>query len=320
MIYLIYFLLLVVLINIYFRIAGRYKIVDNPVDRSSHDEPVIRGAGIIVPVGLTIWFIWSGYQYPWFYSGFMLISIISFLDDISHMMRWIRFLVQLVAVPLLMMQVGFTDVPWWVTGITLFVAIGIINAFNFMDGINGMMGIFSLLTLATLWFVNTFQVHFIDDELIYAATLAVLVFGFYNFRTHARCFAGDVGPAAIAFIVIFLLTKLILTTGNIFYLWFLLVFGIDTFLTIVYRLKLGENILQPHRHHLYQLLANEAAIAQLRVSAGYSILQMIINLSIILAIHYGSFSTLLWISSATVLLLAIMYIYLKNKHKPSQGK
>lgn len=312
---LVYTLLLVAVIRLYFRLASRFAIVDEPVHRSSHMEPVIRGGGVVIPVGFAIWFIWSGFQYPWFFAGLMMVSLVSFLDDVSHMIRWIRFLVQILVIPFIIMQTGAGQMTWWQMVILFVTGAGIINAFNFMDGINGMFGIYSLVTLASLWFVNNFAGPFVTNEMLFAVSAPLVIFGYYNFRSQARCFAGDVGPAAVAFILIFLFARLILATGHFLYLWFLLIFGIDSLLTILRRLMRRENILRPHRRHLYQMLANEGGIPQLWVSAGYASAQLLINILVIMTVPRlslaesliaGGFLIIVAISAYTLLLRRMM--------------
>lgn len=313
MLYLFYILLLFGLINLYFRISTRFSIIDKPCERSSHTKPVIRGGGIIFPIGITCWFIWSGFQYPLFYTGLIIIGFVSFLDDISTVKPWIRFLTHLVAIFLLLVQVGCTPLPWWVVLFILILATGIINAFNFMDGINGITAGYSLMALIGLWIVNNHQVLFVANEFIYAAGLAVLVFGFYNFRSQARCFAGDVGSVTIAFILVFLTGKLIIVSGNIYYLMFLSVYGVDAFLTIVYRLIRNENIFAAHRSHLYQVFANEAGISHLKVSTGYAVVQLMINFAVISLISHLNYFHMLLISIGILFLLSIFYIAIKQK-------
>jgi len=313
MYYLCYILILFSIINFYFRISNRFNIVDRPCERSSHTKPVIRGGGIIFPIGITCWFIWSGFQYPLFYTGLIIIGFISFLDDISTVKPWIRFLTHLVAILLLLVQVGCTPLPWWVVLFILIVATGIINAFNFMDGINGITAGYSLMALIGLWIVNNHQVLFVANEFIYAAGLAVLVFSFYNFRTQARCFAGDVGSVSIAFILVFLTGKLIIVSGNIHYLMFLCIYGVDAFLTIVYRLIRNENIFAAHRSHLYQVFANEAGISHVKVSTGYAVVQLMINFAVISLINHLNNFHMLLISIGIIFLLSTFYITIKQK-------
>lgn len=319
MFWLIYFLLLIALIHLYFMISRRFGILDLPVDRSSHAKPVIRGAGILFPAGLVLWFVWSGFPYPWFFAGLFALSLVSFLDDLSHMMRWVRFLTQVIVIPFIYLQLGCPEMSWWTLAIAGFVALGVINAFNFMDGINGMMGMYSIGTLATLWFVNNHTFRFIENEILYAAVVPLLVFGFYNFRTRARCFAGDVGPVAISLLFVFLFSKLILDSGNVLYLCFLLVFGVDCSMTILNRIRLSENIVKPHRMHLYQILANEGGFAQIKIAAGYVAVQLAVNVIILILLAYSTVQTALVVAGILVAGALVGYPLLKAKagHKPT---
>ncbi len=307
-----YFFLLFALINLYFLVASRFNIVDSPVDRSSHNRPVLRGGGVIIPLGIVLWFIWSDFQYPWFFAGLMLVSVVSFLEDLSHVKRGIRFLTQLAAILLLTMQFELPPFPWWGWVLMLFTAIGVINAFNFMDGINGITAGYSLSALIGLWIVNNYQAPFVSNDLLYAAGLALALFSFYNFRNHARCFAGDVGPVAISFILVFLLGKLILTTGNMAYLMFLIIYGVDTFLTIIKRMMRHENIIEPHRQHLYQILTNESGISHVKVSTAYTLAQLLINLVIIVLAGQLSLTQQLLVSIGITGGLVALHIYVKG--------
>ena len=313
MVYLLYILILFVLINLYFRLATRFNIVDKPCERSSHTRPVLRGGGIIFPLGILLWFLCTGFQHPWFFAGLMLISIISFIEDLSHLTLWIRLLAQIAAIVLLSVPLELSPFPWWVWMLALFITTGIINAFNFMDGINGITASYSLSVLIGLWIVNNYQVHFMGNDLLYAAALAVALFGFYNFRTHARCFAGDVGSVSISFILVFITGRLVLTSGNPFYLMFLCIYGVDPFLTIVYRLIRRENIFEAHRSHLYQMLANESGISHLKVSSGYAIVQLIINFIIIALINHLSYFYMLLVSIGIIMALSVGYIVIKSR-------
>ena len=101
------------------------------------------------------------------------------------------------------------------------------------------------------------MVSFAEPALIYTVLCSVVVFCFFNFRRKAKCFAGDVGSVSIAFILLFLIGKLILKTEDFSWMILLAVYGVDSVLTIIHRLMLHENIGLPHRKHMYQLMANE---------------------------------------------------------------
>lgn len=276
MFYLLLIPLFVVVMLLYFRIADHYNIIDHPNERSSHTHVTIRGGGIIfLLAAIEVLVLNPEYWMP--VLGIFVIGIISFLDDQHTLSSRVRILFHLIAVTLLFVHLQVFTV-WSVVGcIALYIlVIGIINAYNFMDGINGITGAYSLVVLAGLQYVNLRQVAFIEADVIWLPMLACLVFLYFNFRRKARCFAGDVGSITIAFWIIFLLFSLISQTHNWVYILFLVVYGVDTVLTIIHRLFLKQNIFEAHRLHFYQLLANEHGLPHLRVSAGYAGLQLMI--------------------------------------------
>ena len=201
------------------------------------------------------------------------------------------------------------DFSWIIVVLVIVVSVGVLNAFNFMDGINGITGGYSLAVLASLWYVNNYVTAFVDNNLIYLVFLALLVFNFFNFRIKAKCFAGDVGAVSIAFILIFILGMLIIKTGDLSYIAFLLVYGVDSVLTIVHRILLKENITEPHRMHLYQLLSNELKVPQLLVSTIYAVLQLLISFGFIMF-----YSVSLWYLVIVAVLLTVVYLIIKRKY------
>jgi hypothetical protein len=87
--------------------------------------------------------------------------------------------------------------------------------------------------------------------------LSVLVFCLFNFRTKAKCFAGDVGSIGMAMILVFAVGRLMLATGDVTWIVLFLVYGVDGMMTIFHRIMLHENLGEAHRKHGYQLMANE---------------------------------------------------------------
>ena len=105
-----------------------------------------------------------------------------------------------------------------------------------MDGINGITAGYSTAVLLPLMFVNR-EFNFIDASFLSVTLSSVIVFSFFNFRPRgkAKCFAGDVGSVGMAFILLFAIGALIAKTGDITWLIFLLVYGVDGCLTICHR-------------------------------------------------------------------------------------
>jgi len=276
MAYILILIALFVLEISYFKVADRFNIIDKPNERSSHTSITLRGGGIIFYLGALLYFIVSGFQYPWFFLGLTLMTVVSFMDDVFTLSNRIRLLIHFASVLLMAYQLDVFEMPWYYLLVTFVVVVGVINAYNFMDGINGITACYSLAVGGLLMLVNR-EVAFVAQDLLAYTMLGVLVFTFFNFRTKAKCFAGDVGSVSIAYILLFALGALIIKTGNLIYILFLTVYGVDAVWTIVRRLYLRENIFEAHRSHLYQFLGNEAGVNKLLVSFLYGALQFLIG-------------------------------------------
>jgi UDP-N-acetylmuramyl pentapeptide phosphotransferase/UDP-N-acetylglucosamine-1-phosphate transferase len=280
MLQLLYLPVLTLLLLFYFRLAVQFKIIDRPNQRSSHSRITIRGGGIIFPIALLLQALFSRFEYPLFTSGLLLISTVSFYDDLRPLSNKIRLLIHLIAVSLLFMQSDLFSYTVWIIILVYILVIGTINAYNFMDGINGITGSYSFITILSLYFINETHLVFVLKEWLIIVAISLLVFNFFNFRKKAKCFAGDVGSVSMAFIIIFFLLQLILKTGDLKYIGFLLIYGIDSISTILFRLIRKENIFEAHRTHFYQYLTNVKSLPHLVVSALYMIVQLIVNLLI----------------------------------------
>ena len=275
-----YYLIILVLLFLaelfYFRIADKCNIIDKPNERSSHTRITLRGGGIIFYFGALGYFLSNDWGYLWFILALTLITFISFVDDIRSISQGLRLVFHFTAMALMFYQWGLFSLSWWWIIIALIVCTGIINAYNFMDGINGITGGYSLVILGALAYINAEVTQFVEPALIYTVFCSVLVFCFFNFRKKARCFAGDVGSVSIAFILLFLVGKLIIQTKDFSWIILLVVYGVDSVLTIIHRLMLHENIGLPHRKHMYQLMANELKIPHVVVSLIYMLVQAVV--------------------------------------------
>lgn len=317
MIYILAFLLLMVAELVYFRIADRFNIIDRPNSRSSHTHITMQGGGIIFYFGIVLYFLYEGFHDPWFFAGLSLITLISFADDNRPQPRRLRLIVHFIAMALMFYQWGLFYLPWYNMLLALVFFTGVLNAYNFMDGINGITGGYSLVVACALCYINLAIVPFIDIDFIYVLILALLVFNFFNFRTKARCFAGDTGAFSVAFILIFMIGRLIIKTGDFSYLILLVVYGVDAVLTIVHRLILGKNIFNPHRKHVYQLMANELKIPHVVVSLFYALLQAIIAVGFFVfkAYSYLYLGVIVLTLSFAYFLFIRKYFHL-HKHQP----
>ena len=309
MIYAIIFVLLVLLELAYFRIADRFNIIDKPNLRSSHSSIVLRGGGIIFLLGVWLYAAFFGLQYPWFILGLTLIGLVSFTDDIHSLADSVRLVAQFAAMFLMFYQFGILNWhDWWIVLIAMIVCVGIINAYNFMDGINGITGGYSIAVLLPLIYLNA-DYDFISRSYLYVVGLTLLVFCFFNFRKKAKSFAGDVGSISMAFILLFALGLLILKTQDFSYIIFLAVYGADAILTICHRIQLHENLGEAHRKHAYQLMANELRMPHVAVSLIYMSLQLAISFGLILLPinHYVYLG-------AIIVMLAVAYVLFMKRN------
>lgn len=309
--YSIIFILLIALELIYFRIADRYNIIDKPNERSSHTSVVLRGGGVIFLLSAWIWSAFFGFHYLWFLAGLTIVCGISFWDDVRSLPDSVRLIAQFTAMFLMFADFGILNwQSWWIIILALIVCVGIINAYNFMDGINGITSGYSLAVLVPLMILNH-SVHFIEMSYLIVAALACIVFSYFNFRPKgkAKCFAGDVGSIGIAFMVLLPLGKLILQTGDFTYIILLAVYGVDTILTICHRIMLHENLGQAHRKHAFQLMANELQIPHEIVSMAYMALQLLVSLGLIYISQWH------WVYAITaVLVLCAAYLLFMKKY------
>jgi UDP-N-acetylmuramyl pentapeptide phosphotransferase/UDP-N-acetylglucosamine-1-phosphate transferase len=258
-----------------------------------------------------------------FMVGLVLICGVSFIDDVRSLPDSVRLVAQFVAMILMFYQLDMLHADlWWAVIIALIVCVGASNIINFMDGINGITGAYAMASLIPLYLINSANglsaqgvSGFVDESLIITVMLADLVFCYFNFRPRdkAKCFAGDVGSLVVAFILLFMISGLVMATGDVTYLIFLLVYCVDGVLTIFHRIMLHENLGQAHRKHVFQLMANELKMSHITVSLIYAGLQLAISLGFI----YLCPNTIVahWIYLVVAgLVLAVAYVLFMRKY------
>lgn len=315
--YLIYGILLAALVAlefVYFRLADHFNIIDKPNERSSHSKIVLRGGGVIFTLGFWLWSAFFGFRYPWALAAVTMVAIVSFMDDIHALPRGVRLAVHFVAMALLFAEVGLLKWSlWWVVIIALIVCVGATNIINFMDGINGITGGYSLAVLVPLLLKNRADL-FVEESFLVVIVLAVLVFCVFNFRpkNKAKCFAGDVGSVGIAFLLLFAIGKLIMQTGDVTWLVLLLVYGVDGCLTICHRIMLHEPLGVAHRKHCYQLMANELGLSHVTVSLLYMALQLAVSLGFIYLCPDSVLAHWIYLLGAAAVLCVAYVLFMKK--------
>ena len=321
--YLIIAVLLLAAELIYFRIADKCNIIDKPNERSSHSTIVLRGGGVIFAISMMIWFVWQMFLGGWdtvegylpFMCGLVLICGVSFWDDVQSLPDSVRLVAQFVAIALMLWSMGIMNwTMWWTVPIALVVCVGASNIINFMDGINGITAGYALAMLVPLLLLNR-EYGFIEESYLIVAILGVLVFSIFNFRPKgkAKCFAGDVGSIGIAFIILFAAGRLIVQTGDVTYLILILIYSVDSILTICHRIMLHENLGEAHRKHAYQLMCNELKIGHVKISLLYMVLQLAVSLGFIYLIPNTTAAHWIFFICMSVM-FAVAYVLFKMKY------
>lgn len=325
------FVLLIALELIYFRIADKFNIIDKPNERSSHNRVVLCGGGIIFLIGLWVWAIListpiggqlldyvtlGADSYLWFLLAVTLVASISFIDDIHPLSDCTRLAAQLIAMSLIFTQLDIMHWEMWKALILAYVVfVGASNVINFMDGINGITGLYTLAALIPLYIVNREMIYFVESSLIVVVTMSDVVFCFFNLRPKgkAKCFAGDVGSIGMAYILLFLIGHLMMVTQDVSYLIFLVVYGVDGVLTICHRIMLHENLGKAHRKHAYQIMANELKIGHVKVSCIYAGIQFVISMGFIYLCPSSPLAHWMYLI-AVILVLAMAYMVFMKKY------
>lgn len=310
MTYFIVLLLLFALELFYFKIADRYTIIDKPNHRSSHTRITLRGGGIIFPIALLIAFF-LGHVSAVVTGAVVLVAVVSFIDDVYPLPTLPRFLSHCIACSFLLFELQLFSQPLWLLPILFVLLIGWINAFNFMDGINGITVLYALVSVVTFAYLYQGDEQF---PVLVLMGLACVVFGFFNVRKRAVTFAGDVGSISMAVFLAYFMVQLIFEKGQIGYLLFFSVYGIDAIVTILYRIKNKENILQAHRSHLYQYLANELGWSHVTVSVLYALFQFVINIVVLALVAAEQLSVFVFL----IIGMALTGVYLGIRIKVLQ--
>lgn len=278
--------------------------------RSSHNTFTATGGGVTVVIAVICFYVmWCNRLSSDMLSmlvGGILLGIVSYCDDLRGLSPKLRLVIHTLVVCVVLCQ-GISDWRYDYFLLLVVFGVGIINAFNFMDGINGMFAAYGIVVVLTMIYVLSGFASPMTS-LLWLILMSLLAFSVFNFRPRALLFSGDVGAITVGFFVFCGLEQAILWTHHISMIVFVAVYIVDTSFTIIQRLFAGERILEPHRGHLYQILTSCRRVPQLYVSSMYALAQASINiLWFVIPCEMRLSYTLLVFGT-----LSVLYFYLKR--------
>ncbi len=269
------------------RWAGRGKSLDIPNERSLHTRPMPRGGGLavvlVVLAGLWLWALRQP-MFPWralaaLTLGGLLIAAVSWRDDLRPVSFWIRLLVHVAGAGIVVAGIGIVGtvglpcgilcLGWLGLPLTLAWIVGLTNAYNFMDGIDGLAGGQAVVAGAG-WAL----IGWLGGQPAAGAVGLLLAAASLGFLGHnwppARIFMGDVGSAFLGYMfagltVLAAQSDPVFALAGVALVW---PFVFDATLTFFRRLSRGEKVWVAHRSHLYQRLVI-SGLSHGRVSSLY---------------------------------------------------
>jgi Fuc2NAc and GlcNAc transferase len=261
--------------------GNKLGIVDVPNERSSHNNVIPKGGGIGILAAFVLCAFMLGFSKTFWLSSLVL-SLVSFVGDrlaikpkdrlVVHFGCGLVFLIGVMAV-------YDTHVWMFLLFIPLCVFIvGTANFYNFMDGIDGIAGITGVVGFLLLAFYG-YGSGADSRYIVLAVSMAFACAGFLPFNLpKAKVFMGDVGSVLLGFVFACMVILLSRTPLDFICMTsFLFPFYADELTTMVVRIREGDRLTEPHRKHVYQLLANEYGIDHWKVSLGYGSLQLFIG-------------------------------------------
>ena len=287
--FLIAFLVSAGTIRLLLPLAQRWNWVDHPNHRKNHDAPtpVIGGLGVFVGIAVPV-FLANGlnnYAVGWF-CGALLLVIVGLIDDRIDVRWYIRLAVQIVAALCLIYIAdtraahlgplfGLPDIEtgWLSVPLSIIAIVGLINALNMADGIDGLVG--SLVVASMLMFISAGMYAGLP-EITFRLTWvigAVVGFLWFNLRfgkqTRARVFLGDTGSALLGYTIAYIAFRLtqnpVHPISPILAPYFIAIPVIDCLVLMLRRWRNGQSPVHADRNHIHHLL----------LDAGFSVNQAV---------------------------------------------
>lgn len=289
------FVVSAVIVDLVIVMATRYRLVDLPNQRSAHALPTARGGGIAIVITMAFAALAVAFRWPNLAIGIVLgalapslvIGFVGVIDDVQPLRAMLRLFIQIgvavivtgvlgpirsVGIP----GVGSLDLGWAAWPVTLLWIVGLTNAFNFMDGIDGMAalgGVVVGLAIAAIGYAVWVPMPMLLGAFIAASAGGFLVFNWQP----ARVFMGDVGSAFLGTLLAAMPLLFPASTRSVVLLPIAMAlwpYIYDPLVSVIRRAWNGHNPLEPHREFLFHRLVR-SGVSHARVTALYGLLSAI---------------------------------------------
>ncbi|QTV04596.1 glycosyltransferase family 4 protein [Faecalibacter bovis] len=261
------------------RISHKKGLMDAPNERSSHvfKVPTLGGVALFfgIVVSTSIFATELGSNYAFFLSAITILFFVGLMDDLLVVAPDKKLYAQIISITLIVFGsgiminslyglLGINEIPYWIgVLLTYFVFIILINAYNLIDGIDGLAsGIGIVISFA---FIFIFYRIFDYSIGILAISVVAVLIGFlkYNLSKSNKIFMGDTGSMVIGFIITFMAIRFLYMAGlpnykiesaPVILLFIFCIPVIDTLNVFIIRLLIKKHPLHPDKNHLHHQL------------------------------------------------------------------
>ncbi len=309
-------------------------LIDTPNHRSSHSRPIVRGAGIIfAALSILAWTVLAVAYQSWpvllLILGASMLTLVSFLDDAIQLPISTRLSAQIVVAliflagvpaPNVLVETTVIGKYIWLPMGTFFI-VAVINLFNFMDGIDGLLGLQSILLL-TIWLgiQQITGISSVESNLCFILLTCLLGFISYNWQP-AKVFMGDAGSTFLGYFFACLTMLQVpgLERSDNFFILVLLMLPVlfDATFTLLVRLLRGDNCWEPHQRHLFQRLV-KSGLSHATVACIYGSITVWTGL-VVLLVKFELWSSYSMTAGAFLIPYFALYFLLRQRESTFAG-
>lgn len=237
-------------------------LVDVPNHRSSHSETTLLGGGVAVLITVTLVFSVASFFLDTPVTGELvviatagLLGLTGLVDDLRSLPVTLRIAIQAaVSLILALLILNYMNQPLWLALVVIPVGVVVVNAVNFMDGVNGISALHGIILGATVCFAGVAADHLAVAVLGAVVAAAFLGFLPWNFP-RAKMFLGDVGSYFLGGLFLGAGVLVWLATGSILLAVSpIATYLADVFSTLLIRFRRGASLTEAHSDHCYQAI------------------------------------------------------------------